>query len=108
MKKNDPMPLAGGYRKVIPGVCCVRGCGNIATVDSDSGMYCQRCFEEITALRGMMQAKSSPDSANLARRPSDWLVEFLAAIACMLLLSVFLILTAPFWSELAQMWGIIK
>lgn len=32
------------------GVCRVIGCGETATVNDECGVYCWRCYEEITAL----------------------------------------------------------
>ena len=50
------------------GVCCVQGCGGAATEDSEVGIFCMRCWDEITALRAMAAAERAKHEARELRR----------------------------------------
>lgn len=59
---------AGIRTGVAIGVCCVQGCGGVATVDSEVGIFCTRCWDEITALRAMAAAEREKHEAQELRR----------------------------------------
>ena len=43
-------PICAEDARNVLGVCCVRGCGGIATVDNEGGIFCRNCWEDLLTI----------------------------------------------------------